>query len=74
LEDAAERDEALAAKFDVESPDTVAIVAHATETERSVEAVWRDVSTWKTTRRRILLLERALRTDSNGTADRRTLG
>jgi hypothetical protein len=73
LEDAAERDESFVEAFDVESPETVAIVAHAADTNRSVEAVWREVSAWKTTRRRISLLERALQTDSDGTAGRRTV-
>jgi len=73
LEDAVERDESFAEKFDVESPDTVAITAYATDTDRSVEAVWREVSAWKTTRRRISLLERALQTDSEGAAGQRTV-
>ena len=73
LEDAAERDESFVEEFDVKSPDTVAITAHAADTGRSVEAVWREVSAWKTTRRRIALLERALHTNSDGTAGRRTV-
>ncbi|AUX09328.1 hypothetical protein AArcSl_1700 [Halalkaliarchaeum desulfuricum] len=73
LEDAVEKDGSFAEKFDVESPDTVAITAHAADTDRSVEAVWREVSEWKTTRRRISLLERALQTDSDGTAGQRTV-
>ncbi|MFC7166009.1 DUF7342 family protein [Halospeciosus flavus] len=62
LEDEVERDDSFAEKFDTESPEAVAIAAHATDTDRSVEAVWEDVSAWKTTRRRISLHERALRT------------
>ena len=73
LEDAADQDEAFAEEFDVESPDSVAITAYAADTGRSVEAVWREVSAWKTTRRRISLLERALQTDSDGAAGRRTV-
>jgi hypothetical protein len=73
LEDAVERDESFAEKFGVESPDVVAIAAHATDTDRSVETVWREVSAWKTTRRRISLLERALQTDTDGTAGQRTV-
>jgi hypothetical protein len=73
LEDATERDESFAETFDVESPNAVSIAAHATDTDRSVEAVWREVSAWKTTRRRISLLERALQTNSDGTAGRRTV-
>lgn len=71
LENAAERDESFAETFDDESPDAVAIASHAADTDRSVEAVWQEVSAWKTTRRRISLLERALQTDSDGTAGRR---
>ena len=73
LEDAAGRDESFAEKFDVGFPDAVAITAHAVDTGRSVEAVWQDVSAWKTTRRRISLLERALQTDSDGAAGQRTV-
>jgi hypothetical protein len=72
LEDAAERDEAFAEEFEAESPDSVAITAHAADTDRSVEAVWQDVSAWKTTRRRIFLLERALQVDSDGATGQRT--
>jgi hypothetical protein len=73
LEDATERDESFAETFDVESPNAVSIAAHAADTDRSVEAVWREVSAWKTTRRRISLLERALQTNSDSTAGRRTV-
>lgn len=73
LDDAAERDESFAEAFGVSSPDAVAITTYAADADRSVEAVWQDVSAWKTTRRRIALLERALQTDSDGTADRRTV-
>lgn len=73
LDDAVERDESFAEEFDVGAPDAVAIVAHATDTDRSVEAVWREVSAWKTTRRRISLLERALQTDTDGVAGQRTV-
>lgn len=73
LEDAAEREESFMEKFSVGSPDAVAITANAADTGRSVEAVWRDVSAWKTTRRRISLLERALQANSDGTAGQRTV-
>lgn len=73
LEDAAGRDGSFAETFDVASPDAVAITGHAADTGRSVEAVWQDVSAWKTTRRRIRLLERALQTDSDGATGRRTV-
>jgi hypothetical protein len=72
LEDAVERDGAFSAEFGVESPAAVVITDHAAETGRSVETVWKDVSAWKTTRRRVSLLERALRTDSDSTAGQQT--
>ena len=61
-----ERAESLSERFDVESPESVSITTHASETGRSVEDVWEDVSTWKTAQRRIVLLERALTTRSDG--------
>lgn len=73
LEDAAERNESFADEFGVESPDEVAITAHASDTDRSVESVWREVSMWKTTRRQISLLERALQTNSDDVAGQRTV-
>ncbi|QLH76906.1 hypothetical protein HZS55_06160 [Halosimplex rubrum] len=73
LEKTAKRDEAFAEEFGAESPDAVTITAHAAHTDRSIEEVWRDVSAWRTVRRRISLLERALQTDSNGTAGQRTI-
>ena len=73
LDDAAERDESFAETFGVSSPDAVAITTYAVDAGRSVEAVWQDLPAWKTTRRRVDLLERALQTDSDGTADRRTV-
>ncbi|QLH76953.1 hypothetical protein HZS55_06440 [Halosimplex rubrum] len=72
LEKTAERDEAFAEEFGAEFPDAVTITAHAAHIDRSIEEVWRDVSAWKTVRRRISLLERALQTDSNDTAGQRT--
>jgi len=64
-----ERAESLAAQFDSPSPDDVALSAHAAESGRSVEAVWEDVSAWKTARRRIEMLEQALRADSSDAGD-----
>lgn len=64
-----ERDEEYTNMFDVDSPDTVSIAGHASQTDRSVAAVWEDVSAWKTTRRRISLLERALKADSGDSAE-----
>lgn len=73
LDDAVAREESFAAEFDVESPDAVTISVRATETDSSVATVWREVSAWKTTRRRISLLERALKVDSDGTAGKRSV-
>jgi len=67
-----ERDEAFAEAFDADSPDAVAIAAHVSDAGRSIESVWEDVSAWKTARRRIALLERALQGSSDDVADRRT--
>jgi hypothetical protein len=67
-----ERDEHFNRTFDVTAPNAVLIAAHAAKTDRSVEEVWKDVSEWKTTRRRITLLERALATGSGDSAEERT--
>ncbi|WP_254524493.1 DUF7342 family protein [Natrinema caseinilyticum] len=67
-----EREEGFTDQFDVGSPDAVSITAHASASDRSVEEVWEDVSAWKTARRRITLLERALTTESGDAADQRT--
>lgn len=66
-----ERDRSYADEFGVESPATVSISTAAAEADRSLEAVWEDVSAWRTTRRRIVLLERALATDADGSPGRR---
>lgn len=67
-----ERDEEYSEVFEADSPNAVSIAARASEAGRSVEEVWEDVSAWKTTRRRISLLERALRTDSGDSTAQRT--
>lgn len=67
-----ERNEEYTELFGVESPNAVSITASASETGRAVEEVWEDVSAWKTTRRRISLLEQALTTDSGDPAEERT--
>lgn len=69
LETERERDENYGETFDADAPNAVSIVARAAETDRSVEAVWEDVSAWRTTRRRISLLERALTTASGNSAE-----
>ena len=72
LEEETKRAEVIGERFDVESPEAVSITTHASETDRAIEDVWEDVTSWKTARRRIALLERAL-TTSGGVADERTV-
>ena len=72
LKEETERSDSLSKRFEVASPESVSITAHAFETGQSIENVWEDVSTWKATRRRITLLERALTTGSDGTVGGRT--
>jgi len=72
LEVETERAAEYADRFDAESPDCVSITAHASATDRSVEAVWEDLSTWRTARRRIDLLERALQSESAANGPRTT--
>jgi len=67
-----ERAEALGEAFDTAAPDSVSISAHAADTGRSIEEVWEDVCAWKTARRRITLLERALTGESDDATDRQT--
>ena len=71
LATAAERDDSFAEAFGVDAPDDVAVTAYASEVGRSVESVWEDVSAWRTVRRRIALLERALHSRTDDTADQR---
>ncbi|WP_226479837.1 DUF7342 family protein [Natrinema amylolyticum] len=72
LQTETDRDKDYAEMFGVESPNAVSIAAHASTTDRSVEAVWEDVSAWKTTRRRIALIEPALTSGSGDSAEERT--
>lgn len=65
LQTQAERAEALANEFGVESPDAISIAQYAAETDQSIEAVWERLTAWKTARRRVRLLDRALTTDSD---------
>jgi hypothetical protein len=60
LEEETQRAEALADRFGVDAPDEVSVSDRAADSGRSVEAVWKDASDWRTARRRIALLERAL--------------
>lgn len=72
LQAESERVESFSDQFDVESPEAVSITEYASATDRSIEDVWEDVSAWKTARRRIDLLERALTTGPAGDANERT--
>lgn len=59
------------AEFDATSPDDVSITEYAAKTDRTVEAVWKRLSMWRTTRRRVTLLERALSTAPDDATDSR---
>lgn len=69
LESETDRVEALAAEFDVATPDQVSISAYASDTDQSIEAVWDTLVAWRTARRRIALLEQALQSESGDAAD-----
>lgn len=69
LKTESERAETLKREFDVESPDKISVSRYANETDRSIEDVWERLSAWKTARRRVTLLERALTTESGDGAD-----
>ena len=69
LETESERAKKLEQEFDATSPDEVSITHHAEATDQSIEAVWERLSTWRTARRRVALLERALATESGDTAN-----
>lgn len=71
LDAEAERDEEFAAQFGVDRPGKVQLHAHAQSAETSVEEAWRDCSAWRTTRRRIEILERALADDAGSASGRR---
>ncbi len=58
-----ERTETFESEFDATSPDDVSVTQYAREAGYSIEEVWERLSAWKTSRRRILLLERALTTE-----------
>lgn len=71
LESASGRDGDFAEEFGVESPTAVTISEHAAENDRTVEDIWETLSEWKTVRRRIELLERALEPTDDGSTDSR---
>jgi len=72
LQTEAERAEEFTAEFDAASPDDVSITGYAAETDRSVEEIWERLAAWRTARRRVSLLERALTAASDDTADSRS--
>lgn len=64
LERESERAATLQHEFDAPSPDDVTLSSHADATGQSIETVWELLSDWRTVRRRVTLLERALATDA----------
>ena len=65
-----ERDRSYAEEFGVDAPTEVSLSERATDSGLSVEDVWERLSGWKTTRRRIEILERALG-DTTGSSEGR---
>lgn len=63
------RAETFADEFDAETPTEISLSQYAAATGHSIEEVWEQLSTWKTARRRVTLLERALATESGDGAD-----
>lgn len=61
------RTEGFEAAFDVASPDAVSITECASATEQTTEEVWERLTAWRTARRRVDLLERALAGESGST-------
>jgi len=55
--------------FNATSPEEISITQYAEDTDQPLEDVWERLSDWKTARRRIALLERALRTESGDAAN-----
>ncbi|AWB26343.1 DUF7342 family protein [Halococcoides cellulosivorans] len=69
LQTESDRIETFRSEFDARSPDAVSITAVAESTDRTVEDVWERVSAWRTARRRVALLERALASGADDAAD-----
>ncbi|QGA81934.1 hypothetical protein [Halomicrobium sp. LC1Hm] len=69
LETESERVETLQSEFEATSPNEISISRYANETGQSIENVWERLSAWRTARRRVTLLERALTTESGDGAD-----
>jgi hypothetical protein len=69
LKTESERLDTLKREFGTESPTEISIAQYAAETDQSIEAVWERLTTWRTARRRVELLERALRTEWGDAGD-----
>lgn len=65
-----DRIDAFVEAYEVSSPDAVSISKEMTDSDRSLESVWEDLSEWRTARRHVLLLERALSSERGETGDR----
>lgn len=72
LETETGRIDEFAEEYGVPSPDAVSVSEETLDTDRTVESVWNDLSEWRTARRHVALLERALSHDRSEAADRRT--
>ena len=72
LKTESEHAETLKREFDTTAPDDVSITRYARETNQSIEDVWERLSAWQTARRRVILLERALTTESGEAGDLRS--
>jgi hypothetical protein len=70
LKTESERAEDLKDEFNTTSPDAVSITQYADETDQPIDEVWERLSAWKTARRRVMLLERALTRESGDATDR----
>jgi len=69
LKTESKRTEELAEEFGAETPSEISISEYAAATDQSIEDVWERLSSWKTARRRVTLLERALTSESGDDAD-----
>jgi hypothetical protein len=72
LQTAAERVEGFQREFEADTPEEISISRYAVVTDQSIEAVWERLTAWKTARRRVELLERALTTEAGDAADLRS--
>jgi hypothetical protein len=69
LKTESERLNTLQREFDTEYPTEISIAQYAAETDQSIETVWERLTAWRTARRRVELLERALTTELGDAAD-----